>query len=38
MKVRMGEAAPAVIFGCGDTLLLERSGLAVVVSEMSMPP
>ena len=32
MKARLGESAPAVIYGCGDSRLLESGGLAVVGS------
>ena len=32
LKRRLGRAAPAVLFGCGNTALLERGGIAVVGS------
>ncbi len=32
LKARLREAAPAVLYGCGDTTLLETGGLAVVGS------
>jgi len=32
LKVRLREDAPAVLYGCGDTALLETGGLAVVGS------
>jgi predicted Rossmann fold nucleotide-binding protein DprA/Smf involved in DNA uptake len=32
LKARMNEAAPAVLYGCGDVRLLESGGLAVVGS------
>jgi DNA processing protein len=32
LKVRLREDAPAVLYGCGDMLLLENGGLAVVGS------
>ena len=32
LKRRLGRAAPAVLFGCGDRPLLERGGIAVVGS------
>lgn len=32
LKERLGEAAPAVLYGCGDASILESGGLAVVGS------
>ena len=32
MKKRLGESAPAVLYGCGDATILESGGLAVVGS------